>query len=83
VKIDIPTKRLVSQRPMLLGGAKSSNPVPEDPSILKVIKEMAGPVAKLRDQPAGAWVVGCAFEGRGALKLASFPHTQLGAKAAF
>ncbi|GBF87697.1 hypothetical protein Rsub_00408 [Raphidocelis subcapitata] len=53
VKIDIPTKRLVSQRPMLLGGAKSSNPVPEDPSILKVIKEMAGPVAKLRDRTAG------------------------------
>jgi len=56
VKFDIATKQLVSSRPVLLGGTSSSNPVPQDPAVLRAIAGMKGPVQALQGDVVGALV---------------------------
>jgi hypothetical protein len=82
IKIDIPTKRIVSSRPLLLGGANSSSPVPPDPALLRAIAGMAGPVKKLEGRVVGALVAlgGRRTGGRGRLRLGALHRAARGAR---
>lgn len=53
LKIDLATKALISGRPILLGGANSSSPWPQDPEVLRAIEKMSGPVRALQNKTAG------------------------------
>ncbi|KAI8462276.1 MAG: 5'-nucleotidase [Monoraphidium minutum] len=51
--IDLASKRITSAKPVLLGGANSSNPVPQDPATLAAIERLAPPVQDLETESAG------------------------------
>lgn len=53
LKIDLPTKKIISARPVLLGGPNSSNPWPKDPEVMAAIKKWEGPVRALENRKSG------------------------------